>query len=220
MTSKRDVESTVEVSLSTRLREAHRQVTRQRISDAAREIFHRDGYRDARLEEVAQLAGLSRSTLYQHFGDKESILTEVAEPYRLGLLALVEEMPGPNPTRNEIDVWIARLARFVATERVPTILIVELANGEDSPAPLQQIGSDLLTALANRYPAFSRALQDGPERTLWRAWADTILREMGWACLRYARDEGAASVAALQVAADLIYLFVHEKFRWRDEDVC
>lgn len=204
--------------MPTKLRDAHRQVTRQRICDAAREIFHRDGYRDARLEEVAQLAGLSRSTLYQHFSDKESILTEVAEPYRLGLLALVGEMPGPNPTRNEIDVWIARLARFIASERMPTILIVELSNGEDSPEPLQRIGSDLMTALANHYPAFDRALRDGPERPLWRAWADTVLREIGWACLRHAQNEGEASVAALRVAADLIYLFVHEDFRRRNED--
>lgn len=202
-----------------KLRDAHRLLTRQRICDAAREIFLRVGYADARLEEVAHRSGLSRSTLYQHFGDKEAILVEIAETYRLGLLALVDQMPGPQPTRVEIDRWIATLSRFIAAERVPTILIVELANGEESPAPLQRIGSDLLMALANRYPAFARALADSPEQALSRAWADVVLREIGWACLRHARNEGAASIAALRVAADLLHQFIHEDFSRRNENV-
>lgn len=203
----------------TKLRDAHRLVTRQRICDAAREIFLRDGYGDARLEEVAHRSGLSRSTLYQHFGDKEAILMEIAEAYRQGLLALVEQMPGTRPTQSEIDAWIAALARFIAVERVPTILVVELANGEDAPPPLQRIGHDLLVALASRYPSFARALADGPEQVLSRAWADVVLREIGWACLRHARNEGAASRAALRVAADLLHQFIHEDFLRRNEDV-
>ncbi|MCM2330860.1 MAG: TetR family transcriptional regulator, partial [Pseudomonas sagittaria] len=59
-------------------------LTRQRILDAAVEVFVHDGIASATLEQVARQAGVSRGAIYWHFKGKQdllqSILDEQAHP--------------------------------------------------------------------------------------------------------------------------------------------
>jgi AcrR family transcriptional regulator len=48
-------------------REARKAQSRNRILDAAREIFFRDGFMDANLDDVAKGAGVAKGTLYRYF---------------------------------------------------------------------------------------------------------------------------------------------------------
>ena len=50
---------------------------RQAILDAAREVFFRDGFMDANLDEVAQLAGVAKGTLYRYFDSKAELYVAV-----------------------------------------------------------------------------------------------------------------------------------------------
>ncbi|MGL5911338.1 MAG: TetR/AcrR family transcriptional regulator, partial [Phycicoccus sp.] len=50
---------------------------RRRLLDAAEEIFVRDGYRGTSVDEVAAVAGVSKQTLYAHFGSKEALFVEM-----------------------------------------------------------------------------------------------------------------------------------------------
>ncbi|MGL5860132.1 MAG: TetR/AcrR family transcriptional regulator, partial [Phycicoccus sp.] len=50
---------------------------RRRLLEAAETVFVRDGYRGASVDEVAALAGVSKQTLYAHFGSKEALFVEV-----------------------------------------------------------------------------------------------------------------------------------------------
>src|SRR6266567_4756552 len=49
---------------------------RQAIVAAAREIFVKHGY-DAGMDLIAEAAGVSKVTIYNHFGSKEQLFTEV-----------------------------------------------------------------------------------------------------------------------------------------------
>lgn len=49
---------------------------RQAILDAAFTVFARDGYRQASVDTVAATAGVAKHTIYNHFGDKESLFRE------------------------------------------------------------------------------------------------------------------------------------------------
>jgi AcrR family transcriptional regulator len=57
--------------------------TRQRILDAAAEIFRREGYAGARLSDIAALAGMQTGSLYYHFDSREALVEEVL---RLGVV--------------------------------------------------------------------------------------------------------------------------------------
>jgi AcrR family transcriptional regulator len=56
--------------------------TRQRILDAAAKVFREQGYANARLSDIAALAGMQTGSLYYHFDSREDL---VAEILRLGI---------------------------------------------------------------------------------------------------------------------------------------
>ena len=54
-------------------------LTRARLLDAAKEVFERDGYLEARVTDIAERAGVSHGSFYHYFESKEEIFREVAE---------------------------------------------------------------------------------------------------------------------------------------------
>src|SRR5579863_10080580 len=96
------------------MRVARREFTRSRLCAAAREVFFVKGYAAATLEDIAQAAGTRRSTLYNHFRDKNDLLALIAEAYFAKVRVEVARLRGPRPSRAEIDAWIREFARFVA----------------------------------------------------------------------------------------------------------
>jgi len=60
------------------LRRARRRAQqRRRILDSAREVFFRDGFVEANLDEVAQGAGVAKGTLYRYFDSKAELYVAV-----------------------------------------------------------------------------------------------------------------------------------------------
>lgn len=53
--------------------------TRKQLVDAARDIFARDGFDLARLEDIAAAAGKTRGAFYAHFRDKEDVFFAIFE---------------------------------------------------------------------------------------------------------------------------------------------
>lgn len=53
------------------------QESRRKILEAAREIFFRDGFEAANLDEVARRAGLAKGTIYRHFDSKGELYVAV-----------------------------------------------------------------------------------------------------------------------------------------------
>ncbi|CAK8054361.1 TetR/AcrR family transcriptional regulator [Eupransor demetentiae] len=51
--------------------------TRQRILNAATELFLMDGYEQTTTREIAKKLDISQPALYHHFGDKETLFVEV-----------------------------------------------------------------------------------------------------------------------------------------------
>ncbi|MEM7410668.1 MAG: TetR/AcrR family transcriptional regulator [Myxococcota bacterium] len=58
-------------------REAKKAQSRGRILDAAREIFFRDGFMEANLDDVARGAGVAKGTLYRYFENKAELYVAV-----------------------------------------------------------------------------------------------------------------------------------------------
>ncbi len=60
-------------------RQARARATRLELVNAAREIFARDGFEQARLEDIAAAAGKTRGAFYAHFRDKEDVFFAIFE---------------------------------------------------------------------------------------------------------------------------------------------
>ncbi|RJL22812.1 TetR/AcrR family transcriptional regulator [Bailinhaonella thermotolerans] len=50
---------------------------RRQILDAAKQVFLRNGYVGASMDEVASIASVSKQTVYKHFTDKEQLFTQL-----------------------------------------------------------------------------------------------------------------------------------------------
>ena len=67
------------------LRRQQRDFTRQRLVDAARELFVRNGAKATSIDDIAKAAGTSRATFYAHFSDKQDVIRVSAGEIRIGL---------------------------------------------------------------------------------------------------------------------------------------
>jgi AcrR family transcriptional regulator len=60
-------------------RDRSREDSRQRLLDAAAELFAEQGFTNTKATDIAARAGVAVGTLYLHFGDKDGIARAVAE---------------------------------------------------------------------------------------------------------------------------------------------
>ncbi|MFC9361189.1 TetR/AcrR family transcriptional regulator [Rhodococcus sp. NPDC057014] len=73
--------------------------TRDRLVAAARVVFEREGYLDARLVDISKEAGLSTGSFYTYFAGKEEVFAAVVEVTQNDLLH-----PGMGRVEDEDDV--------------------------------------------------------------------------------------------------------------------
>jgi len=66
-------------------------LTRARLIDAAKVVFERDGFLDARIADIADTANLAPGSFYHYFESKEQIFREVAEAQEERLTAPAED---------------------------------------------------------------------------------------------------------------------------------
>lgn len=62
--------------------------TRQRLLDAARVVFERDGFLQARIADICDEAGISHGSFYTYFLSKEEVFTEIVDAVELDLLSV------------------------------------------------------------------------------------------------------------------------------------
>ena len=60
-------------------REQSKALTRERLLDAARNVFARSGFHGASVEEIASEAGFSTGALYSNFDGKEELFLALME---------------------------------------------------------------------------------------------------------------------------------------------
>lgn len=137
---------------SPRLRSRLRQVARETILDAAETVFARHGTAGGRMEEVAERAGVSVGTLYNHFRDRRALLDALIADRRSRLLATVDtsvaHAGGAFPGR--LQAFVAALFEHVQTHRGLTAVLLREGQlgaahaGAPSPDALQARAAALL----------------------------------------------------------------------------
>ncbi|MGY2066252.1 TetR/AcrR family transcriptional regulator [Blastococcus sp. SYSU DS0619] len=75
------------------IRERRRQQTRNRIVDAAAELFAERGFDAVSVVEIAQRAGVVEKTVFNHFPVKEGLVFDADPPMRAALLDAVRRRP-------------------------------------------------------------------------------------------------------------------------------
>lgn len=85
------------------VRKSQKEATRQRVLDAARDLFESKGYDAATVREIAQIAAVSVGSVFTTFASKGDILSQVMADRLDGLYAeldrLVPHLRGSTPDR-------------------------------------------------------------------------------------------------------------------------
>jgi AcrR family transcriptional regulator len=83
--------------------------TRQRILDAAAELFVERGYEATSLREIAERVGVTKAALYYHFPGKEDLLRALLEPLEDFQQRLLKLMDGPLDREGWADATTASI---------------------------------------------------------------------------------------------------------------
>ena len=127
-------------------RELNRLAKQRRILDAALAVFAAEGYSGTSMDAIAAKANVSKPTLYQYFGTKEQLFTEIMLAERNTML-LAFDHPGTD--------MVAELHSF-AWHYADTVMRPEFLSL-----------ARLIIGEAQRFPEIGRAYQAaGPDRVL------------------------------------------------------
>ena len=97
---------------------AHKQeralVTRQELLKAAREVFTREGFESARIEDIAARAGKTRGAFYDNFRDKEDVFFAIfEEDIARDQERVIEELTAASDLDARIDVLANHLEELI-----------------------------------------------------------------------------------------------------------
>jgi AcrR family transcriptional regulator len=71
--------------------------TRARLLDAAKQVFERDGFLEARIVDIAETADIAPGSFYHYFDSKQEIFREVARAQEERLTAPPDELTAVRP---------------------------------------------------------------------------------------------------------------------------
>ena len=93
---------------------------RAAILDAATRMFTQLGFEGASMDQIASLAGVSKLTVYSHFGDKDALFVAVVQAYCQQQLPTALFEPSPETPLRErlLDIARAFHAMIMAPEAV------------------------------------------------------------------------------------------------------
>jgi AcrR family transcriptional regulator len=108
---------------------------KQAILSAALDEFSARGFAAARLDDVAERAGVAKGTIYVHFADKEALFQEIVRTMVVPLVMNLAAAPPDNvPTRVVIEHLIDMFVREVYGTRRREIIRLILTEGPRFPA--------------------------------------------------------------------------------------
>jgi len=94
------------------------EVRRERLVEAATQVFAERGYEGARVEQIADAADVSPGLLYRHFEGKQELYTEILQLANRELMAHLTQAAAPDlPTSERVRRGLDAFFTFVESHR-------------------------------------------------------------------------------------------------------
>jgi AcrR family transcriptional regulator len=120
------------------LRERVKQATREAILEAGEAVFSERGFGGARMEEIAERAGVAVGTLYNRFADRGTLWTELCRSRREALLVKLDdtlERVREDPFEDALRAMLATFVGHWAAHRGFLAVLMEVDPPTRSPGP-------------------------------------------------------------------------------------
>src|SRR5215510_7912573 len=91
---------------------------RDRIIDAARDLFRKHGIRGIGVDAIADAANSNKMTLYRHFGSKDDLVVACIEMAAKEAGEFWDELERAHPgdARAQLKDWVRRAAEFITVD--------------------------------------------------------------------------------------------------------
>ena len=189
-------------------RDERRTQTRERLLDAAVEVFNRLGYGGASLEAVADAAGYTKGAVYSNFATKADLFRAVMERTQGGRAAASETQLREQSLGDFIDLMGRLIADQAANEASFDLLTVEfwLAAIRD-PALRAELADCYREMRASLAPIIERGLAaDGVASAFGGSELATLVSAIGAGILlQYYLEPGAVDPELLPRALRLLF---------------
>jgi AcrR family transcriptional regulator len=186
------------------------------ILDAALQVFAERGYRNTRLEDIGDAAGVTKGAIYHYFANKEELLVRAIEHRREEAFGRIEEIlrdkTAPVSTRLRLVVrrWFGSLPK----ERLAVVTLLVQGIAHEAPGPFRRWLSGGPTASAR---LIATLVREGQTRGEFRPDADAevaarllvsgLLQQTVWQ--QYADDVPDLAVAQDRLVDSALELFLH-----------
>jgi AcrR family transcriptional regulator len=179
------------------IRDAHKELTRERILDAAIDILNSENLEQLTIAEVARYAGVTERTVYRHFATREDLL-------KAGWSQLQKRVGSGRPIETAADLLALPHSLFASFDRMP---------GAVRASAFSQAGLEMRKAVnAERQDAYLKAVKearpdlDGDALARTTAIVQLISSAWGWAILKdfWNLDADQSGLAASEAIATLL----------------
>lgn len=100
-------------------RDKQRAVREEAILDAVQDLMSQMGYADMSMDDVANHVGISKATLYQHFGSKEDLAVHAIVRSMKRIVQLIQEQDTSHPAIERLEqMMLATIHQRYAHKRV------------------------------------------------------------------------------------------------------
>ncbi|MEU3626939.1 TetR family transcriptional regulator [Amycolatopsis coloradensis] len=173
---------------------------RERLLQAAEELFYAEGIRAVGVERLLAVSGVGRASFYRHFASKDDLVITTVRNYSRTWLAW---LAGTVTARDEdpLAVFDALAERFAAADYRGCVSINTMVEAADPNIPTHQVAADHKTALT----AYIRGLLDARGHTDTQALAEQFVLLIDGSIVTALRDRTARPAQqAKAIAAGLL----------------
>ena len=149
--------------------------TRDRILDAALDVFARKGYHRAIVDDIVRASGTSKGAVYHHFTTKEAVFLALVDDFAARLAAAVAaSIADRSGALAKVEgALTAALATFASNEQLARLILLEAVSlGPTYQAKRSEV-TDRFAALIRGY--LDEAVADGSLAPL-----DTRVATLAW----------------------------------------
>lgn len=188
----------------------------QEILDAALKVFAERGYRNTRLEDIGDAAGVTKGAIYHYFANKEELLLRAIEHRREEAFGRIEEVLRDKsaPVSTRLRLVVRRWFGSVPEERLAVVTLLVQGIAHEAPDAFRRWLAGGPTASAKLIASLVR---EGQARGEFRADADAdvaarmlvsgLLQQTVWQ--QYASDVPDLAVAQDRLVDSALELFLH-----------
>lgn len=201
-----------------RRRDEARALFRNAILDAAEAVFAERGFHGARIQDIAERARIAVGTVYNHFSQKDDVLSALLEERTEGLLAQVRAGgDDPKAFRPRLEARVARMLAYVEEHRAFFAIANEHGLFAGAVAPSARAPARNLERMATFRAVFRAIVEEGiASGDLEPLDADALARFLGGTMRAFLLSSLAQDGADVQEQATMtIDLFLYGASRRR-----